>query len=313
MIPEGLIPREADIRLNLTVLLFSLTAAVVTVLLFGLAPAAQTARRDIVEPLKSAGKGVGAGFRGGRLRNTLVVVEIALSLMLLVGAGLLMRSFDRLQRVDLGFNPDNVLVARLPFPRGTYQQAAEKQRFFQALLPRLYALPGVVAATETVTLPPYGGIRTEFEIPGKTHTEKWDGLYQLVSEGWADTLGLRMIRGRMLSAVDVASARRVAVVNQTLVTKYFGGEDPIGRQISFELGSGRPDAPAPRAIFDIVGVIADARNDGIRDPARPEVLVPYTITGEFERGILVRTAGEPAAHAEQRAQGDLGASIAASR
>jgi len=295
MIPEGLIPREADIRLNLPVLLFSLSAAIVTVLLFGLAPAAQTARRDIVEPLKSAGKGVGAGFRGGRLRNTLVVIEIALSLMLLVGAGLLMRSFDRLQRVDLGLNPDNILVARLPFPRGTYQTAAEKQRFFQALLPRLYALPGVVAATETVTLPPYGGIGTDIDIPGKTHTEEWNGLYQLVSEGWADTLGLRMIRGRMLSAVDVASARRVAVVNQTLVTKYFGGEDPIGRQITIALGGGPPGAPAERPIFDIVGVIADAKNDGIRDPVLPELLVPYTITGQFERGILVRTAGDPAA------------------
>jgi putative ABC transport system permease protein len=295
LIPDGFIPREADIRLNLPVLLFSLGAAVVTVLLFGLAPAAQTARRDIVEPLKSAGKGVGGGFRGGRLRNVLVVVEIALSLMLLVGAGLLMRSFVALQRVDLGLNPDRILVARLPFPRGTYQTAAEKQRFFQALLPRLYALPGVVAATETITLPPYGGIGTDMDIPGKTHPEKWTGLYQLVSEGWADTLGLRIIRGRMLTAVDVASARKVGVVNQTLVTKYFGGEDPIGRQVTIEMRGRGPDAPVEHPIFDIVGVIADAKNDGIRDPVRPELLVPYTITGDFERGILVRTAGDPAA------------------
>jgi predicted permease len=295
LIPEGFIPREADIRLNLPVLLFSLGAAVVTVVLFGLAPAAQTARRDIAEPLKSAGKGVGGGFRGGRLRNVLVVVEIALSLMLLVGAGLLMRSFVALQRVDLGLNPDNILVARLPFPRSMYVSAAEKQRFFQTLLPRLYALPGVVAATETITLPPYGGIGTEIDIPGKTHTEKWRGLYQLVSEGWADTLGLRITRGRMLSAVDVAAARRVAVVNQTLVTKYFGGEDPIGRQVTILEAGGGPDAPVVHLSFDIVGVIADARNNGIRDPVQPEVLVPYTITGVFERGILVRTAGEPAA------------------
>jgi predicted permease len=294
MIPDGFIPREADIRLNLPVLLFSLGAAIFTVLLFGLAPAAQTARRDIVEPLKSAGKGVGAGFRGGRLRNTLVVIEIALSLMLLVGAGLLMRSFVALQRVDLGLNPDKILVARLPFPRGTYQTAAEKQRFFQALLSRLYVLPGVVAATETITLPPYGGIGTTIDIPGKTHTEKWDGLYQLVSEGWADTLGLRITRGRMLSAVDVAGARRVAVVNQTLVTKYFGGEDPIGRQITIETRGPEPDTPVEHPVFDVIGVIADAKNNGIRDPVQPELLVPYTMTGNFERGILVRTAGDPA-------------------
>jgi len=294
LIPDGFIPREVVIRLNLPVLFFSLSAAVVTVMLFGLAPAAQTARRNIVEPLKDSGKGVGSGFRGGRLRNILVVVEIALSLMLLVGAGLLMRTFVRLQQVDLGLNPDNILVARLPFPRGTYKTAVEKQRFFQQLLPRLHALPGVVAATETSTLPPYGGIGTPIEIPGKTHTEEWRGLFQLVSEGYAPTLGLRVTRGRMLSADDVSGARKVAVVNQTLVKRYFGTEDPIGRQVKLSMLETFPDGPVPGPLFDIVGVIADAKNNGVQDPPEPEVLIPYTITGGFERGILVRTAGDPA-------------------
>jgi predicted permease len=294
LIPDGFIPREVVIRLNLPVLLFSLGAAVLTVLLFGLAPAAQTARRDIVEPLKDSGKGVGSGFRGGRLRNVLVVVEIALSLMLLVGAGLLMRTFVVLQQVDLGLNPDNILVARLPFPRGTYTTAAEKQRFFQQLLPRLHALPGVVAATETSTLPPYGGIGTTLEIPGKTHTEEWRGLFQLVSEGYAPTLGLRVTRGRMLSADDVSGVRKVAVVNQTLVKKYFGAEDPIGRQVKLSMLETFQDGPVANPLFDIVGVIADAKNSGVQDPVEPEVLIPYTLTGGFERGILVRTAGDPA-------------------
>ena len=295
LIPEGFIPREVVIRLNVPVLLFSLGAAVLTVLLFGLAPAAQTARRNIVEPLKDSGKGVGSGFRGGRLRNALIVVEIALSLMLLVGAGLLMRTFVGLQRVDLGLNPDNILVARLPFPRGTYTNAAEKQRFFQALLPRLHALPGVVAATETSTLPPYGGIGTDLDIPGKTHTERWNGMFQLVSEGYAQTLGLRVTRGRMLSSDDVTGVRKVAVVNETLVKRYFGGEDPIGRQVKLTSLETFPEGAVAAPIFDIVGVIADAKNSGIQDPPEPEVLIPYTITGAFERGILVRTAGEPAA------------------
>jgi putative ABC transport system permease protein len=294
LIPDGFIPREVVIRLNLPALLFCLAAAVLTVVLFGLAPAAQTARRNIVEPLKDSGKGVGSGFRGGRLRNGLVVVEIALSLMLLVGAGLLMRTFVKMQQVDLGLNPDNILVARLPFPRGTYKTAAEKQRFFQQLLPRLHALPGVVAATETSTLPPYGGIGTAIEIPGKTHTEEWRGLFQLVSEGYAQTLGLRVTRGRMLSADDVNGARKVAVVNQTLVKRYLGTEDPIGRQVKLSMLETFPDGPVPGPLFDIVGVIADAKNNGVQDPPEPEVLIPYTITGGFERGILVRTAGDPA-------------------
>ena len=295
LIPEGFIPREVVIRLNVPVLLFSLAAAVFTVLLFGLAPAAQTARRNIVEPLKDSGKGVGSGFRGGHLRNGLVVVEIALSLVLLTGAGLLMRTFVGLQRADLGLDPDNILVTRLPFPRGTYTTAAEKQRFFQTLLPRLHVLPGVVAATETSTLPPYGGIPTDLEIPGKTHTERWSGLFQLVSEGYARTLGLRITRGRMLSADDVSGARKMAVVNETLVKRYFGSEDPIGRQVKLSMLETFPDGPVPAPLFDIVGVIADAKNNGIQDPPQPEVMVPYTITGGFQRGILVRTAGEPAA------------------
>ena len=144
-----------------------------TALLFGLAPAIQTARRDIVEPLKDSGRGISGGFRRGRLRNALVVMELALSLVLLTGAGVMIRTFVKLQTTDLGFNPKNILVARLPFPKDQYRTAAEKQRFFGQLLPRLTALPGVVAATETSGLPPYGGISTDIEITGKTHLDRW--------------------------------------------------------------------------------------------------------------------------------------------
>jgi putative ABC transport system permease protein len=294
LIPEGFIPREVVIRLNLPVLLFSLAAAAMTVIVFGLAPAAQTARRDIAEPLRSSGKGAGSGTRGGRLRGALVVVEIALSLILLVGAGLLIRSFVKLQQVDLGLDPDNILVARLPFPRGTYETPAELQRFFQALLPRIERLPGVVAATETSTLPPYGGIGTELQIPGKTHTEQWRGLFQLVSEGYAKTLGLRMARGRMLTDVEVIAARKVAVVNQTLATRYFGNEDPIGQRIELSMLK-TFDHPIADPLFEIVGVVSDVKNQGVQDPSLPEVMIPYTIVAGFGRGILVRTSADPAA------------------
>jgi putative ABC transport system permease protein len=295
LIPEGFIPREVVIRLNLPVLAFSLAVAVITVVVFGLVPAAQTVRRNIVEPLKDSGKGVGSGFRGGRLRSALVVAEIALSLMLLVGAGLLMRSFVGLQRVDLGLNPDNILVVRLPFPRGTYTTAPEKQHFFQQLLAKLHALPGVVAAAEVSSLPPYGGIGSELEIPGKTPIEKSRGVVQLVSEGYAQTLGLRLTRGRMLSSDDVLGARKVAVINETLVRRYFGPEDPLGQHVRLKVLGTLPNGAVDNPLFEIVGVIADAKNNGIQDPPNPEILIPYTVTGAFERGILVRTAGDPAA------------------
>jgi putative ABC transport system permease protein len=262
-------------------------------LLFGLAPALHMAKPDIIEPLKDSGKGVSGGFRHGRLRNTLVVVEVALSMVLLVGAGLLMRSFVALQNVELGLNPDNILVARLPLPKEQYKTAAAKQHFFRELLPRLYALPGVVAATETSTLPPYGGIPSEVDVPGKTHSDKWNALFQLCSEGYFPTLGIRMMRGRLLSEADVNDARKVAVVNQTLVKKYLGKEDPVGRQIKLSLLETMPDSPVKNPVFEIIGVVADVKNQGIQEPPNPEVWVPYTVTGAFERGILVRTSQEP--------------------
>lgn len=293
LIPDGLIPREAKIRLNLPVLLFSLGTAVFTAVLVGLVPAIQAAGKDLVEPLRDSGKGISGGFRRGRLRSTLVVVEVALSVVLLSGAGLLRRSFVRLQQVDLGFNPDNILYARLPFPRGQYKTIAEKQRFFRALLPRLQALLGVVAATETTTVPPFGGIRSDIEITGKAHAEKWEAIFSLCSEGYVPTLQLRLLRGRTLSEIEVNSARKVAVVNQTLVSKFFGREDPIGRLVKINLLENFPDSPVKDPVFEIIGVISDARNQGLRDPAMPEVLVPYTITGAFDRSILVRTSVPP--------------------
>jgi putative ABC transport system permease protein len=204
-----------------------------------------------------------------------------------------MRSFVKLQQVDLGFNPENILVARLPFPRGRYTTAAEKQRFFGQLLPRLHALPGVVAATETSNLPPYGGIRSDIDITGKTHVEKWQALFQLCSEGYFPTLQLRTLIGRTFTETEVNSARKVAVVNQTFVSRFLGNESPLGRMIRIKLLETMPDSPVKDPVFEIVGVISDAKNQGIQDPPMPEMFVPYTITGAFERGILVRTSVPP--------------------
>jgi len=292
-IPPNTIPDEAVIGLNVPVLLFSLSVAMLTALLFGLAPAMHMAKTDIVEPLKDSGKGVSGGFRHGKLRSTLVVVEVALSMVLLVGAGLLMRSFVALQEVDLGLNPDNILVARLPLPKEQYKAVAAKQHFFRELLEKLYATPGVVAAAETSTLPAYGGIPSDVEVPGKTHAEKWNAIFQLCSEGYFPTVGIRTLRGHLLSEADVNGARKVAVVNQTLVKKFFGKDDPIGQQIKLSMLETAPDTPVKDPLFEIIGVVVDAKNQGIQEPVNPEVWIPYTITGAFERGVLVRTSKDP--------------------
>jgi putative ABC transport system permease protein len=291
---DNFIPGEAQIRLNMAALIFSWCTAVITAVLFGLAPALQTVRKNMVEPLKDAGKGAGGAFRRGRLRNALVVFEVALSLVLLTGAGLLTRSYVKLQKMDLGFNPENILYARLPFPRGQYTTAAEKQRFYTQLLSRLRALPGVVAATETTAIPPFGsGTDSDIEIAGKTHNEKWRAMFQLCSEGYFSTLQLRTILGRTLSEMDVRGARRVAVVNQTFADKFLGNVYPIGQMVKINMLESMPDSPVKDPVFEIIGVISDAKNQGIQEPPMPELFVPYTITGAFERGIMVRTSVPP--------------------
>ncbi len=291
-IPENTIPGETVISLNWRVLLFSLAAATLTTLLAGLAPALHASRKELIEPLRDSGKGVNSGFRRGGVRKSLVIVEIALSMILLAGAGLLMRTMVALMTVDLGLNPENVLVIRLPLPKDRYKTAAQVQQFYSQLLPRLSALPGVVAATETSTLPPYGGIGSEADVPGKTHTEKWRAIYQLCSEGYFPTVGLKLMAGRVFSEQEVAQKRHVAVVNQTLAKKFFGDESPLGRQLMLKDLSHAPD-PVADPTFTIVGIISDAKNQGLQEPISPEALVPYTITGAYERGILVRTRVAP--------------------
>ena len=292
LMPQDTIPAESVIRLNGPVLVFTLCVAMLTALVFGLVPALRAARKDLNQPLRDSGKGSSGGFRHGRLRDTLVVLEVGLSLTLLVAAGLLMRSFVALREVHLGLQPDHILVARLPLPVDRYKTAAQVSGFYRPLLQRLKALPGVVDATETSTLPPYGGINSDIEVPGKSHQEKWDAMFQLCSEGYFSVLKIQFLSGRPFSEAEVNDARKVAVVNQTFVKKYLGTDDPIGKQVRIAQLAEFEDKVADPA-FEIIGLVADVKNRGLQDPVQPEIWVPYTVTGSAFRGVLVRTAQEP--------------------
>ncbi len=292
LMPQDIIPAEAIIRLNTSVLLFTLGVAIVTALIFGLVPALKAARKDLNEPLRDTGKGFSGGFRHGKFRNALVVTEVALSLTLLVAAGLLMRSFMALREVHLGFQPDHILVARLPLPVERYKTADQLAGFYRPLLQRLKALPGVVAATETSDLPPYGGLTSEIEIPGKTHSEKWKAMFQLCSEGYFPVLKIQFLDGRPFTEAEVNNARKLAVVNQAFVKRYLPGENPIGNHVRIAELSEFADKVADPT-FEIVGVVADLKNRGLQDPLGPEIWVPYTVTGSAFRGIMVRTAQDP--------------------
>lgn len=290
--PQDIIPAEAVVRLNGAVLAFTLAVTVLTAIVFGLVPALKAARKDLHEPLRDGGRGSVGGARHGRLRNSVVVVEVALSLTLMVAAGLLMRSFVRLREVQLGFRADHVMSARLPLPVERYKTAAQIAGFYQPLLERLKNVPGIEAATETSTLPPYGGIGSEIDVPGKTHTEKWDSIFQLCSEGYFQVLKIQLLQGRTFTEGEVAGARKLAVVNQTFINKYLKGENPIGREVRIKALAEFEDKVA-EPMFEIIGVVADAKNHGLQDPPDPEIWIPYTVTGSAFRGILVRTAKDP--------------------
>ena len=183
-------------------------------------------------------------------------------------------------------------MARTPLPKGQYETAEQKKIFFRQVLERVSALPGVIAATETSSLPPYGGPESDLTIPGKTHSEPWHVMFQLCSEGYFKTMGRHLLRGRLLTESDIDGARPVAVVNDTFVKTYFKNEDPIGQKIKFNLFDELSQSGKDQQ-YEVIGVVADAKNRGLQQAIEPEAYLPYTVTGAMERGILVRTGVEP--------------------
>jgi putative ABC transport system permease protein len=264
-LPQNVIPAEAVIQLNLPVLVFTLCVAALTALIFGLLPALQATRSDLIDPLRDSGKGVAGGGRHGRLRDAVVVLEVALSLTLLVGAGLLMRSFAALREEHLGFQPDHVLVARLPLPADRYKTAEQVSGFYRTLLDRL---------------------------KGMAHEEKWASLFQLCSEGYFNVLRFEFRNGRAFTTAEVGRARKLAVVNQTFARRYLGSQNPIGQQVRLIQLETFTD-PVANAWFEIVGVVGDTKNAGLQSPIEPEVWVPYTVTASGTGGILLRSAQQP--------------------
>jgi putative ABC transport system permease protein len=297
MLPAGSIPIGTVIGLNSTVLLFSLAVTLGTTFACGLAPALHAVRGELQLRLTGSRKGAGGDFRPGRLRAFLVITEVALSIVLLVGAGLMMRSVFAFVYVELPFDPANILYARLALPHERYYGKPDrKPAFFKQVLPRVQALPGVISATETLMVPPNEGSWTDIAIPGKPHTERWVADLELCSAGYFQTLGVQLLRGRLLSESDVELARHVVVVNETLVWQYFGNEEPIGQKIKFEVFD-RPFVDAPHnTYFEIVGVVKDfkTRPDGRQYRLRADAFLPASVAAfGYPMSILARTAVDP--------------------
>jgi putative ABC transport system permease protein len=289
--PRQGVPWETQIRLDRPVLIFAVAAAAIATLAFGLYPALQSVRHDLV-----AGAGLGgrttAARRQTRMRGGLVVAQVALSIVLLLGAGLLMRTFVKLANVDLGFDPKNVLVAGVAFPPGHVPSVDDSRRFHRQVAERLGAIPGVRSAAIAQYPAPFGGMPSAVEIPGLAVPPQSSANIVFCSERFIETVGLPLMRGRQLSEIDVDRSHHVVIVNETFVKRYFGADDPLGRTIRLPRLATLP-VPIADPTFEIIGVVRDAANQGPRDAPAPQVFLPFTLRGPAGLGFVVRTSTDP--------------------
>jgi putative ABC transport system permease protein len=292
IIPAGDIPNEAVIRLNGTVLLFAALVALAATVFFGLAPALRAARKDLQASLNSGGRG-GAGSRGQAvLRNVLVIGEIALSLILLTGAGLLMRSFLTVRYESPGFDSSHVLETSLELPESRYKTAEQRNIFETEMLGRLRNVPGVVSAALAVPPPPYYADASAISVMESPNRGKWRAQIDVASDGYFRTMHIPLLRGRDISEEDCHLARKVAVVNRAFARRYLAGEDPLGREVTVEALS-KPPTLLKSPTFEVIGVAADIRNNGPGQPTQPAMHIPYTVVGGPYSFYVARTAVVP--------------------
>jgi putative ABC transport system permease protein len=290
--PYDTFPSEAIISVNREVLLATIAIAIATAFLFGLAPALVSARRDLIEPLRAASRG-NTGFRRGRMRQALVVAEVTLSMLLLTSAGLLMRSFILQRQIDLGIRTSHVLTTGLSLPPARYGTTDAQTSFVRELLPRLEALPGVISAAAALNNPPNGGNSTEFDVPGVSHFEHWKGGFVPCSREYFQTIGLRLLSGRLPTADDENGKHKVAVINQAMAKKYFERQDPLGQPLIISALKNAPE-PIANPRFEVIGVVSDMKNQGLLEDVSPEAFIPYSVAGYGGEVIFLHTVGDPA-------------------
>jgi len=295
------LPRAAGIGIDGPVVFFAVAISVATGLVFGLVPALQATRFDIREALNEEARGSAAGSaRHYRLRNTLVVAETALALILLVGAGLMLKSFVALQQVKTGFDASRLLVIDLPLSPITYREDLPRTTLVERVIARVGSLPGVTRASVATALPMSGGGSTiHFNIAG--HPPKGPEDYKLagyraVTPGYFETMGIPLVRGRALTERDRQGAPLVGVINESMARQYFADVDPIGQR--FAIGT-EPDAESP--FIEIVGVVGDVAQS-FEAGAKSEYYLPYgqyphpVLSGLYRNvSLVMRTSGEPAA------------------
>jgi predicted permease len=285
------LPRVGEIGLDMKVLLFTGVVSIVTGILFGLAPALQASRLDLNESLKEGSRGSTEGLRRNRLRSLLVVSEIALSLVLLIGAGLLIRSFVSLLNTSPGFDADAVLTVDLPLSRSKYPEAGQQVNFVQQLLQRTSGVPGVASVAAVNILPLSGnGRESSFTIEGRPEPPQGqdpEAEASTITPDYFRAMGIPLMRGRAFNEGDKKDAPPVVIISDALARANFPGEDPLGKRLVI-----RDDMPA----FEIVGIVGDIRHEKLETETQPEYYLSFYQMPERQVNLIVRAASgaEPA-------------------
>jgi putative ABC transport system permease protein len=269
------LPRAHEIGVDLRTLGFTLSVSLLTGVVSSLAPAWQFSKLDLNESLKEGGRGTSVSFRRFSLRSILLVSEVALSLALLIGAGLMINSFTRLLRVDPGFDPRGVMTIQIALPQSKYAEIQQRAFFFEQALERIRRLPGVQSAGMTSALPLAGNPDFGFTIEGRTPSAPGDTPqtgWRAISPDYLRTMGIALRRGRFFNEQDHEKAAGVAIINETMARRFWPGEDPLGKRIKL----GGPQRPYPW--MEIVGIVGDVKHDGLDAPVGPETYLPYAQT-----------------------------------
>ena len=285
------IPQLTDFSFDMKVPLFALVVSLLTSLIFGLAPAIDASNPNLNEALKEGGRSSSGGATRARLRNALVITEVALAVVLVTASGLMLRSFVRLQGTSSGLNPHNLITLELELPDVRYHAAQQQTLFQQQLLQRVASLPGVQNAATVDNLPFSGNaFNTSFTIEGRPTgptTETPRAYYRVISPDYFPAIGIELHKGNQFTDRDTAEQPGVAIVNETAAQRYWPGVDPLGKRIK----RGRPESKNPW--LTVIGIVSGSRQLSLKEGSQPEIYVPYLQNPGLTFTLVARTASDP--------------------
>jgi predicted permease len=297
-LPQDSVPAEAVIRMNIPVLLFCVGLAFVTAVVFGLSPALQLSRPDIARLMQGSGRRVMGSARAKRTHRIMVGAQVALTLLLLSVASAAGKGFLRLVNADLGYDPHNIMSVPIPIHEGTYNTLKERAAYFQQIRDTIAAMPQVITAgISTNATPPANGNDERFEIFGNASGQKPECRLNFIGPEYFPALHISLAQGRVFDQAETTRSAPLALINQTLARQFFPKGDAIGQQIRFadleDHPPYSPAAPGANGWLQIIGIVNDVRNDGLRNTIKPQVYVPFTLEMRMFTQILVRTSVPP--------------------